>query len=253
MARKKKTEFLNKTVETLAKRAGYICSNPDCRKHTTLAHSQKNKAVLIGEAAHIKGQSPKTARHDPGLSDEEIRDINNGIWVCRDCHKKIDSDERKYTRKLLQQWKEVAESSRGDYREIIEETTADIKEAFKEAKEDKSNKQSFRVQSVLDYAVTTEYQSELDHARDLINNRHPKAALTLLENLKKRVFQKANNSVKFRILTNMGASKLSLEEEKEACRLFIEAYQYNAKNEKALANMALAYMINGKKQKALRR
>jgi len=51
--RNDKTEFPIKTKEILAKRAGYICSNLDCRKRTVLAHSSKDKAVLIGEAAHI--------------------------------------------------------------------------------------------------------------------------------------------------------------------------------------------------------
>ena len=121
MANVSKTDFLQKTVETLAKRVGYLCSNLDCRKHTTLSHSQKDKAIVIGEAAHIKGQKPGVARYDPKLTDEEIRNIDNGIWLCRNCHKRIDADEGNYTVDLLKQWKASAETNRGDYKDIIEE------------------------------------------------------------------------------------------------------------------------------------
>ena len=107
-----------------------------------------------------------------------------------------------------------------------------------------------QVQSVLNYDVISEYQSELDHARDLINNRQPVAAISLLEDLKKRNWYKSDNLVKFRILTNLGAAKLALEEEPEACRLFLEAYHYNPNDEKALSNNALAYLLTGDKQKA---
>lgn len=121
MANRKKTDFLQKTVETLAKRVGYFCSNPNCRKHTALSHSQKDKAIVIGEAAHIKGQKPGVARFDPTLASEEIRNVDNGIWLCRNCHKRIDADEKEHTVVLLKQWKVQAETNRGDYKEIIED------------------------------------------------------------------------------------------------------------------------------------
>lgn len=110
-----------------------------------------------------------------------------------------------------------------------------------------------QVKEVLNYDVTSEYQSELDSARDLINDNKPATALSLLEDLKKRVWYKkdADDKVKFRILTNMGASKLALELETEACKLFIEALQYNPDDEKALSNVALAYLISGDKAQAI--
>lgn len=105
---------------------------------------------------------------------------------------------------------------------------------------------SSQVQSVLNYEAVSEYQSELDNARDLINNNKPLTALSILEDLKKRVWNKtSDNLVKFRILTNIGASKLALDQETEACKLFLEALQYNPDDEKALANVSLAYLLSG--------
>jgi len=247
MARKKKPEFLKKTKETLAKRVSYICSNPDCRCLTSFAHSNKNKASVIGEAAHIKGQKPGTARYDKTLTIDEIRDIENGIWLCKPCHKKVDDDEVKYTVEILQSWKKEAESKTGDYREIIEETAAKTVEKFSIIQ----NRSSVSIGSIIDYSSATEYQAQLDNARDLINDRKPSTALVILNDLKKRVWNKADDKVKFRILTNIGASKLSLEDENEACKYFIEAYQCDLDDEKAIANIALAHLLNGNRKEAV--
>lgn len=99
-------DFQQKTKETLAKRAGQICSNPDCRKRTSGAHSNKDKALNLGEAAHIKAAREGEARFDPDMTDEERSDISNGIWLCRECARKIDLDEEKYPVELLLKWKE---------------------------------------------------------------------------------------------------------------------------------------------------
>lgn len=104
-------EFRKITVDVLAKRAGQICSNPDCKKHTSLAHSDPSKFIILGEAAHISGQKPSTARYNPKLTPEERRHASNGIWLCRDCHKIVDADENKFPLELLKKWKEEHEES----------------------------------------------------------------------------------------------------------------------------------------------
>ena len=42
---------------------------------------------------------------------QDLKSINNGIWLCQSCAKLIDSDENKYTVKLIKSWKEQTESS----------------------------------------------------------------------------------------------------------------------------------------------
>jgi tetratricopeptide (TPR) repeat protein len=98
--------------------------------------------------------------------------------------------------------------------------------------------------------LTPEYQAELDHSRDLLNNYKPKEALEFLEKLKSRIWSSAQPIVKYRILTNIGSAKLWLDQNQDAARLFIKALQYNPEDEKALCNAALGYMLLGKIEEA---
>jgi len=107
---KRPGDFTQKTIDILAKRTGQICSNPNCNKSTSSGHTDKDKAVIIGEGAHIYGEAPGSKRYDSTMTDEERKDISNGIWLCSVCHKKVDSDEMKYTAKVLLNWKKDAEN-----------------------------------------------------------------------------------------------------------------------------------------------
>jgi hypothetical protein len=50
-------DFNQQTKEMLARRVGYRCVNPHCRKPTSSPRSQPSKAVNIGVAAHITAAS----------------------------------------------------------------------------------------------------------------------------------------------------------------------------------------------------
>lgn len=100
-------DFSTKTKRTLAKRAGEVCSNPECRKPTGVPHTEEDKAINLGEAAHIKAARKGQARYNLNMSDEQRRNISNGIWLCIECAKKIDLDEKKYPVALLNKWKEI--------------------------------------------------------------------------------------------------------------------------------------------------
>jgi len=98
--------------------------------------------------------------------------------------------------------------------------------------------------------LTPEYQAELDHAKDLLTKYRPREALDFLEKLKGRIWIQAAPLVKYRILTNMGSAKLSLNMEEDAAKFLIEALQYNPEDEKALCNAALGYLLTGQLEKA---
>jgi HEAT repeat protein len=102
-------DFSLKTIETLAKRVGCRCSNPGCRKLTSGPHEEAHKSVNIGVAAHITAAAPGGKRYDASLSSEERKSIENGMWLCQNCGKLIDSDEQKYSVDLLMSWKREAE------------------------------------------------------------------------------------------------------------------------------------------------
>lgn len=104
-------DFSQKTKDTLAKRVGYICSNPDCRKQTIGPNKNKYKSSSIGVAAHIYAASSGGPRANNQKKDFEITDIENGIWLCSNCSNLIDKNEEKYTVDLLSYWKSLAEKN----------------------------------------------------------------------------------------------------------------------------------------------
>lgn len=52
--------------------------------------------VCIGQNAHICGEKPTAARYNPELSSEFINSEKNLIFLCCNCHKKIDGNEVDY-------------------------------------------------------------------------------------------------------------------------------------------------------------
>lgn len=101
--------FSQDVKDTLSKRVGLLCSNPDCRVLTMGPNSNAEKATNLGVAAHISAASPGGPRYDGSISNEARRSILNGIWLCQSCAKLIDSDPSRYTFQLITKWKMSAE------------------------------------------------------------------------------------------------------------------------------------------------
>ncbi len=78
-------EFPKPVADTLTKRVGNRCSNPDCRKRTSGPHTEDDKALNVGVAAHITAASPGGPRFDSSLTSDERKGIGNGIWLCQSC------------------------------------------------------------------------------------------------------------------------------------------------------------------------
>jgi hypothetical protein len=110
MNKNTQSRFSKDTVETLAKRAGFICSNPDCKAPTSGPHSDEAKVVNVGEAAHIKGAEAGSARYDASMSPAERASITNGIWLCSRCHTLVDRDEQRFTVEVLYAWRREHET-----------------------------------------------------------------------------------------------------------------------------------------------
>jgi hypothetical protein len=106
-----RNDFSAATKELLAKRVGYLCSNPNCQQLTSGPQEDPTKAVNIGVAGHITAASPGGPRYDDTLTPEQRSNISNGIWLCQTHAKLIDSDLARYTAAGLRQWKEIAERS----------------------------------------------------------------------------------------------------------------------------------------------
>ena len=102
-------DFTRATVERLAKRAGYRCSNPHCRAPTIGAAQGDDGVVNVGQAAHITAAAAGGPRYDATLSSEQRRDQSNGIWLCQNHAKLVDNDVGRFTVAKLREWKREAE------------------------------------------------------------------------------------------------------------------------------------------------
>jgi hypothetical protein len=98
-------DFSLNTRRILGERAAYICSNPDCRSNTIGPHSDPERSLDTGVAAHICGAAPGGPRYDAAQTPEERKSIGNGIWLCATCSRLIDTDERLYQAERLKQWR----------------------------------------------------------------------------------------------------------------------------------------------------
>ena len=103
-------DFSQNTKETLARRVNFLCSNPHCPVATVGPHSDASKSVNKGVAAHITSAAPGGKRYDASLTPEQRSSGDNGIWLCQNCAKLIDSDEVRFNAALLRAWKTAAEA-----------------------------------------------------------------------------------------------------------------------------------------------
>lgn len=119
-------DFSNQIKELLAKRVGYLCSNPDCRQLTCGPQTEPTGSINIGVAAHITAASPGGPRYDGSLSPEQRKASNNGVWLCQKCAKLVDSDEVRYTVAKLNEWKKLAEAAALQELEVRSDTSTEL-------------------------------------------------------------------------------------------------------------------------------
>lgn len=103
-------DFTVRTKKTLALRAAHFCSKPSCRKLTAAPHSDPEKSLTTGHAAHIHAAAPGGPRYDPNQTPAERKAIANGIWLCRECGDDVDKDEVTYPADKLRSWKSAHET-----------------------------------------------------------------------------------------------------------------------------------------------
>jgi hypothetical protein len=102
-------DFSEPVKRLLAGRAGHSCSNPGCLQSTSGPSDAPKGIMNVGEAAHIAGARPGSARYDPRMTSEQRSSSDNGIWMCSKCAKMIDDDEIRYSVALLHSWRKDAE------------------------------------------------------------------------------------------------------------------------------------------------
>jgi len=98
-------EFSSKTKRTVAMRASYMCSNPNCHQNTVGPHSDPEKSLGTGVAAHICAAAPGGARYDAGQKSEQRSSMENAIWLCHTCGTLVDGDVMRFSVECLQSMK----------------------------------------------------------------------------------------------------------------------------------------------------
>lgn len=102
-------DFSEKTKQVIASRVGYKCCYAGCNIETQGPHSNENKRVTIGEAAHICAAAPGGPRYDETMTPAERKSASNGIWMCSTHARLIDKDVARHPVELLRKWKSDAE------------------------------------------------------------------------------------------------------------------------------------------------
>lgn len=105
----KRDNFAEPIKRALRERVAYRCSNPECRVPTVGPADGPVGVTRIGDAAHITAASRNGPRYDNSLTPEERKAIDNGIWLCMPCARKIDSQVDAHPVDLLRKWKTDAE------------------------------------------------------------------------------------------------------------------------------------------------
>jgi hypothetical protein len=104
-------EFPRTVKLTVAIRVGFRCSNPSCDLPTSGPHSDPERWLSLGEAAHISAASSGGPRYDASLDSAQRKDISNAIWLCSNCATLVDADGSRHSKEELLSWKAAAETN----------------------------------------------------------------------------------------------------------------------------------------------
>jgi hypothetical protein len=111
MAKKADYSFPKEVKRVLGERVAYICCDPMCRRLAIRRNTDTDKALRFGDAAHIYSKADKgpRGRYVADVDTKILNKYENGIWLCKICHKKVDSEESTHTIEKLLKWKHDTE------------------------------------------------------------------------------------------------------------------------------------------------
>jgi hypothetical protein len=98
-------DFSPATRRAIERQARSHCSNPACRRLTSGASVDGTAEINIGQAAHICAAAPLGPRYDENMTSEQRSSADNGIWLCNDHARAVDSKDSTFTVELLREWK----------------------------------------------------------------------------------------------------------------------------------------------------
>jgi predicted Zn-dependent protease len=194
-----------------------------------------NKANTITQS--LKGQGIEMRVSVWGWDEMQTR-----IRQYPDAVKAFDPTFDPYIDDKIDKLEEKLERTLKQHTELLTTVNAGIQAALPQATSD-----STTTQDVLE----KELNKEIDNYRDLINAGKANSALGLLESRWNSLTPTASGNIKFRIRANIAACHLQQNNEELAAKLYLEAYDFAPKEPKAIANKALALLLQAKPQEAL--
>ena len=103
-------DFSPTTKEIIAKRAGYLCSFPNCGRLLVGPSTLPTQFSFVGHVAHIFPSGANGPRADSGISKDQLQSPPNGILLCAHHHSVVDSDQgSKYSPSVLRSFKDMHE------------------------------------------------------------------------------------------------------------------------------------------------
>lgn len=117
-------DFPEKVKRIIAQRVNYICSNPNCMCFTSGPNVEDKIDTKKGDCAHIYSGAEDGPRFNLKIDDNFLKNEKNALWLCKNCHRVIDRNWKKYPTELLLQWKSNTEQLVENY---IESNTSPIK------------------------------------------------------------------------------------------------------------------------------
>ena len=173
-----------------------------------------------------------------------IENQNDAHTMLTELSSKIDSVRNEVTQRLtenIQAIKDDTEKIKDDNKELKQRAGAILDEV-----------RHIKLQNneLIKTEISKEHHAEIDYARQLLKSHRPTTAFELLETLKKRIWKDASDDLKFSILTNMAVAQFALNNEQDAAKLLLQAFQYDSEDEKALSNRALAHLLLGETEYA---
>lgn len=91
----------------LALASGNVCAL--CNTSLTVPSDESSGAEILGQAAHIYGEGGHAARYDSTKSADFVDSEKNLIYLCPNCHAKIDKQDSSYSVEELQRIKTAHE------------------------------------------------------------------------------------------------------------------------------------------------
>lgn len=106
----KRDNFPAAVKKELADRVGYLCSNPACWVTTVGPAIGTSGRTRTGVAAHINAAAPKGPRYKATQTKAERISVDNGIWLCANCSRKVDDDRAGHSEVTLRMWRMETEA-----------------------------------------------------------------------------------------------------------------------------------------------